>query len=89
MIGPKIKIKWEKQNNSYKCMGSGCIQTRNNPPWRSEGAYLTKRFIKVHQQEQLVRAMLLRSIRTNRSYSVLSQELDSILKFLVTLAFPS
>ena len=25
-IGLKIKAKWEKQNNSNKCMGSGCIQ---------------------------------------------------------------
>ena len=27
--GPKIKTKWEKQNNSNKCMGSGCIKTRS------------------------------------------------------------
>ena len=32
-----------------------------------EGAYLTKRFRLVHQQKELVVAMLLRSIRTNRS----------------------
>ena len=32
-----------------------------------EGAYLTKRLHPVHQQEQLVEAMLLRSSRTNRS----------------------
>ena len=24
--GAKIKTKWEKQNNSNKCLGSGCIQ---------------------------------------------------------------
>ena len=26
---PKIKTKWEKQNNSNKYMGSGCIQIRS------------------------------------------------------------
>ena len=38
-----------------------------NPPWRGEGAYLTKRFHPVHQQGELVGVMLLRSSRTNRS----------------------
>ena len=40
---------------------------RWNPPWRGEGAYLTKSFQSEHQQEELVGAMLLCSIRTNRS----------------------
>ena len=38
-----------------------------NPPWRGEEAYLTNRFQPVHQQEELVGAILLCSIRTNRS----------------------
>ena len=41
------------------------------PRWKLpedvEGVYVTKTFQPVHQQEELVRAMLLRSIRTNRS----------------------
>ena len=28
-IGHKTKTKWEEQNNSNKCMGSGCIQMRS------------------------------------------------------------
>ena len=53
---------------------------------------LTKRFDLVHQQGELVEAMLLhlnQTSRTNRSSQVLYQELDSIPKFVVTLAFPS
>ena len=42
----------------------------------------------MHQQG-LVRAMLLRLIRTNRSSKVLCHGLDLILKFVVTLAFKS
>ena len=38
-----------------------------NPPWRVEGAYLTKSFKPVHQQDELVGAMLLRSIRVTGS----------------------
>ena len=41
----------------------------------------------MHQQEELVGAMLLRSIRTNGSSLVLRQRLDLILKFVGTLAF--
>ena len=48
---------------------------------------LTRRFQPVHQQKDLVGAMLLRSIRTNSS-QVFSQGLDSILNFVVTLALP-
>ena len=40
---------------------------RLSSPWHGEGAYLTYRFQAVHQQEELVRAMLLRSSKTNRS----------------------
>ena len=40
---------------------------RCNPPSHGEEAYLTKRFQPVHQQEELVGVMLLRSNRTNRS----------------------
>ena len=36
-----------------------------NPTWRSEGAYLTKRFRLVRQQGELVGATQLRSIRTD------------------------
>ena len=43
----------------------------------------------MHQQEELVGVILLRSIRANGSSSVLCQGLDSILKFLSTLAFHS
>ena len=43
----------------------------------------------MYQQEELVRAMLLRSVGTNRSSKVLCQGLDSILKVAVTLDFPS
>ena len=43
----------------------------------------------MHQKEELVGAMLPRAIRTNRSSQVLCQGLDSILNFVVTLAFPS
>ena len=49
--------------------------------------YLTNRFQPVHQQEELVGAMLLRSSRTKRSSCILYQGLDSMLRFLVTLAF--
>ena len=51
----------------------GCCQLRWdcsswwNPPWHGEGDYLTKRFQPVHQQEELVGAMLVRLIRTNKS----------------------
>ena len=74
---------------------------RRNPPWRGEGATLTKRFQPVHQQEEFVGAMLLRLIRINwssfkytkstspRTLKVHYQGLGSILKFVVTLAFPS
>ena len=41
-------------------------RTRWNPPWRGEGAYLTKRFQPVHQQEELLGAMLIHLNRTNR-----------------------
>ena len=41
---------------------------RWNPPWRGEGAYLTKRFHPVCQQEKLVGEMQLPSIRTSRSF---------------------
>ena len=44
------------------------IPPRWNPSWHGEGAYLTKTFQPVHQQEELVGAMLLRSMRTNRFY---------------------
>ena len=37
-----------------------------NETWYSEGAYLDKRFQPVHQQKELVRAMLLQLSRTNR-----------------------
>ena len=53
------------------------------------GAYLTKRFQSVHQQEEVVGAMLLRSSRTNGSSYILCQGLDSLLRFIVTLAFYS
>ena len=43
----------------------------------------------MHQQEELVGAMLLCSSRTNRSSYVFCQGLDSILKFVVPLAFRS
>ena len=43
----------------------------------------------MYQKEELVGAMLLRSIKTNGSSLVLCQRPDSILKFAVTLAFPS
>ena len=52
-------------------------------------AYLTKRIQAVHQQQQLVGAMLLRSSRINGSSSMLCQGLDLILKLVVTLAFHS
>ena len=38
-----------------------------NPPWHVEGAYLTKKFKPLYQQEVIVGMMLLRSSRTNRS----------------------
>ena len=44
------------------------LPPRWNPPWRGEGAYLTKRLQPVYQQEQLFGAMLLRFSRTNKSY---------------------
>ena len=46
---------------------------RWNPPRRGDGAYLTKRFQSVHQQKELVGAMLLRLSRTNGSSSILCQ----------------
>ena len=39
-----------------------------NPPWRGEEADLTKKFETVHQQKKLLGPILLRSIRTNRSF---------------------
>ena len=59
-----------------------------NPPWRGKGAYSTKRFQPVHQQEELVGVMLLRSNRTNGSSSILSQGQDSKLRFVVSVVFP-
>ena len=56
-------------------------------PWSGESSNLTKSFQPVHQQEELVGAMLLRSVRINRFCYVLCQGLDSILKFLATLVF--
>ena len=44
---------------------------------RGKGAYLTKRFQPVHQQEELVGAMLLRLSRTNGSPLCLCQRLNS------------
>ena len=41
------------------------LPLRGNPTLCDEGVYLTKRFHPVHQQEELVGAMLLRSSRTN------------------------
>ena len=29
LIGPKVKTRWEKQNNSNKYMGNGCVQVRS------------------------------------------------------------
>ena len=42
---------------------------RWNPPWRGEWAHRTKRFLRVHQKVELVGAMRLRPIRSNRSAS--------------------
>ena len=59
-------LHWKKHiNNTTK----NCYATRNvlRKIRGGEGVYLTKRFQPVHQQEELVRAMLLRSIRTNGS----------------------
>ena len=52
-------------------------------------AYSTKRFQPVEQQEELVGAMLLRLSRTNGFSYILCQGLDSILRFVVNLAFLS
>ena len=42
----------------------------------------------MHQQEELVGVMLLRSNRTNGSSSILSQGQDSKLRFVVSVVFP-
>ena len=56
------------------------------PQWK--GDYLTKRFQPVHQQEEFVGAMLLRSNRINGSSSILFQGQDSKLRFVVSVVFP-
>ena len=57
--------------------------------YHGESAYSTKRFHPVEQQEEFVGAMLLRLSRTNRFSYILYQGLDSILRFVVNLAFLS
>ena len=49
------------------------------------GAYITTRFQPVHQQKELVGAMLLRS-SINKSFYIIFEGLDSILRFAVTVA---
>ena len=55
-------------------------------PTLMEWGGLTKRFQPVHQQKELIRAMLLCLSRTNKSFYVLCQGLDSILKLIVTFS---
>ena len=63
------------------------IPPRWKPPWHGEGAYLTRTFQPVHQQEELV-GVIAATFDENKQI-LLRQGLDSVLKFAVTLAFPS
>ena len=58
---------WVKKIEEKLLQGIQSALPRWNPPWRGEGAYLTKRFQPVYQQKGLVEAMLLRSNRRNGS----------------------
>ena len=59
-------------NKANALLSTPAPPPRWKPPWHGDGAYITKRFHPVHQQKELVGAMLLRLSLTSRTNNLLN-----------------
>ena len=65
LIRPKIKTKWEKLNNSNKCMGSGCIQMQNRNTSESKESELKDVDRKLRKTMIMYRVLTQRVMQTD------------------------